>query len=72
MVSGDHARKLAGRLLVLALEARGRGEVDLANQLILRAGGYFDEADSMADPDHPAPPATPQEQPQQQPQKNLK
>jgi len=71
MVSDDHARKMTERLLALALEARRRGEVDLANQLTLRAAQYLDEADGAADPHDPPPSATPQEQPQQQPQKKL-
>ena len=71
MVSGDHARKMTERLLALAVEARGRGEVDLADQLTLRAAQYLDEADGMADPPDPSPSAGPHEQPQQQPQTKL-
>jgi len=71
MTSADYARKMAERLLALALEARTRGNIELADQLTLRAAQYLDESDGTADPHDPPAPATPHEQPQQQQQQKL-
>jgi hypothetical protein len=65
-------RRQAERLLALALQARERGEMELADQLTVRAMGYFEEANGPADGSEPPPPplpstpAVPQQQQQQQ------
>lgn len=55
-------------MLALALEARAKGDVELADQLTARAMQYMDEANGDGDVDAPPPPAQPNPQPQQQQQ----
>jgi hypothetical protein len=43
-VTQQQLRRQAERLLALALQARERGEMELADQFTVRAMGYFEEA----------------------------
>jgi hypothetical protein len=83
MTTSDRLRQRAERFLALALEARGKGHLELAEQLTARAMQCLDEAnetDSAPDlpqanetegaPDLPPPPTEPIPQPQQQQQAN--
>jgi hypothetical protein len=72
-VTRQQFRRQAERLLALALQARERGEMELADQLTIRAMRYFEEANGAADSAEPPPPlpstpAVPQQQQQQQQQ----
>lgn len=62
-------RRRAERLLALALEAREKGDVELAEQLTARAMEYLDEVNGTADLPQPPPNAEPVAQPQQQQQR---
>ena len=64
----DGLSRQAERLLALALEARAKGDVELADQLTARAMQYMDEANGEADVQAPPPPVQPIPQPQQQQQ----
>jgi hypothetical protein len=76
-VTQQELRRQAERLLALALQARERGEMELADQLTVRAMRYFEEANGVADsaepppPPSPATPAVPQQQQQQQQQQHI-
>jgi len=65
----DRVRRRAERLLALALEARQKGDSELAEQLTARAMQYLDELNGTADLPAPPPPAQPVPQPQQQQQR---
>jgi hypothetical protein len=71
-VTQQELRRQAERLLALALQARERGETELADQLTIRAMRYFEEANGPADSPEPPPPtlpstpSVPQQQQQQQ------
>ena len=70
MASPKTLRQQAERLFALALQARERGDVPLAEQLTERAMQYLEEANGHEDshepspPGHP-PPSVPQQQQQQ-------
>jgi hypothetical protein len=70
-MSKDELRLRARNLLALALEAQGRGEAELSEQLTARAMQLLDEANGSADQDvapvaPPSASAVPQQQQQQQ------
>jgi hypothetical protein len=75
-MSNRELRRQAERLLVLALQARERGNLELADQLIARAMRFFDEANGIANiPEspptaQPSTPVVPQQQQQQQKQQH--
>jgi len=67
MTTSDRLRQRAERFLALALEARGKGHLELAEQLTARAMQCLDEANETdGAPDLPPPPTEPIPQPQQQ------
>ena len=69
MITPNPLRRRAERLLALALEAREKGDVELAEQLTARAMEYLDEVNGTADLPQPPPNAEPVAQPQQQQQR---
>jgi len=70
MTTSDRLRQRAERFLALALDARGRGDLELAEQLTARAMQCLDEANGTDEvPDLPPPTAEPIPQPQQQQQR---
>jgi hypothetical protein len=73
MASPKELRQQAERLFALALRARERGDIALADQLTERAMQYLEEANGNEDSHEPSPPEHPQppvhQQQQQQAQK---
>jgi len=71
MTDPERLRKGAERLFALALQARGQGDVELADRLTERALLYLDEVSDYCDADDPplvAAPITPRERQQHQKQ----
>jgi hypothetical protein len=69
MASSKELRQQAERLFALALAARERGDIPLAEQLTERAMQYLEKADGKEDSQEPSPlkhPQQPVPQPQQQ------
>jgi hypothetical protein len=73
MASPKELRQQAERLFALALRARERGDIALADQLTERAMQYLEEENGNEDSHEPSPPEHPQppvhQQQQQQAQK---
>ena len=70
MTTSDRLRQQAERFLALALDARSKGHLELAEQLTARAMQCLDEANETDGvPDPPPPPTEPVPQPQQQQQR---
>jgi hypothetical protein len=73
MTDPDRLRQQAEYLFALALRAREKGDVQLAEELTARAVQYLDEANGTADEPSmppPEPPPVPQVQQQQQGQQS--
>jgi len=64
----EELRLRARNLLALALEAQGRGQTELAEQLTARAMQFLDEANGTTDVATPSAPPSPVPQQQQQQQ----
>jgi len=60
MASPKELRQQAERLFALALQARERGDIPLADQLTERAMQYLEEANGFEDSHEPSPPERPQ------------